>query len=77
MILISNDIWHVRKNYNFEPYNVLLDIATNIPVLLMTAFVLQANIHTHVTSLSYVQNCNLSPKKTLLEHFTKIKIEYI
>ncbi len=27
--------------YNFDPYNVLLTIATNIPVLLMTAFVLQ------------------------------------
>ncbi len=26
--------------YNFDPYNVLLAIATNIPVLLMTAFVL-------------------------------------
>ncbi len=24
---------------NFDPYNVLLSIATNIPVLLMTAFV--------------------------------------
>ncbi len=23
--------------YNFDPYNVLLSIATNIPVLLMTA----------------------------------------
>ncbi len=30
--------------YNFDPYNVLLAIATNIPVLLMTAFVLQAHI---------------------------------
>ncbi len=29
---------------NFEPYNVLLSIATNIPVLLMTAFVLQGHI---------------------------------
>ncbi len=29
--------------YNFEPYNVLLDIATNIAVLLMTAFVLQSH----------------------------------
>ncbi len=29
---------------NFDPYNVLLAIATNIPVLLMTAFVLQAHI---------------------------------
>ncbi len=27
--------------YNFDPYNVLLVIATNIAVLLMTAFVLQ------------------------------------
>ncbi len=26
--------------YNFDPYSVLLAIATNIPVLLMTAFVL-------------------------------------
>ncbi len=25
--------------YNFDPYNVLLAIATNIPVLLMTGFV--------------------------------------
>ncbi len=39
---------------NFEPYNVLLSIATNIPVLLMTAFVLQGHIciykdtHMHV-----------------------------
>ncbi len=30
--------------YNFDPYNVLLSIDTNIPVLLMTAFVLQAHI---------------------------------
>ncbi len=28
---------------NFDPYNVLLAIATNIPVLLMTAFVLQGH----------------------------------
>ncbi len=33
-----------EKKYNFGPYNVLLDIATNIPVLLMTDFVLQAHI---------------------------------
>ncbi len=36
-----NDFWH--KKDNFEPYNVLA-IATNIPVLLKTAFVLQAHI---------------------------------
>ncbi len=35
MILISNDFWHKRKMYNFEPYSVLLAIATNIPVLLI------------------------------------------
>ncbi len=35
MILISNDFWLIIKMYNFESYNVLLSIATNIPVLLM------------------------------------------
>ncbi len=30
---------------NFDPYNVFLSIATNIPVLLMTAFVLQGHIY--------------------------------
>ncbi len=44
MILISNDFWHKRKFDNFDPYNVLLAIATNIPVLLMTASVLQGQI---------------------------------
>ncbi len=29
------NIWH-KIMYNFQPYNVLLSIATNIPVLLMT-----------------------------------------
>ncbi len=24
MILISNDFWHKRKMYNFDPYNVFL-----------------------------------------------------
>ncbi len=26
----ANDFWHKRKMYNFNPYNVLLAIATNI-----------------------------------------------
>ncbi len=30
--------------YHFDPYNVLLYITTNIPVLLMTAFVLHVQI---------------------------------
>ncbi len=33
-----------RKMYNFDPYNVVWSITTNIPVLLMTAFVLQGHI---------------------------------
>ncbi len=45
MILISNDFCHKIKMYNFDPFNVLLVIATNIAVLLMTAFVLQGHIY--------------------------------
>ncbi len=30
---------------NFDPYSVFLSIATNIPVLLMTGFVLQGHIY--------------------------------
>ncbi len=41
--LISNDFWHKIIFYNFDPYNVSLSIATNIPVLLMTAFMLQGH----------------------------------
>jgi len=41
MILISNDFLHNRKMYNFDSYNVLLVISTNIAVLLMTVSVLQ------------------------------------
>ncbi len=32
MILISNDFCHKIKMYNFEPYNVLLAIATDIVI---------------------------------------------
>ncbi len=38
MILISNDFCHKRKMDNFDPYNVLLAIATN------AASVLQGDI---------------------------------
>ncbi len=34
-----NDFLHKRKLDNFDSYSVLLAIATNIPVLLMTGFV--------------------------------------
>ncbi len=33
-----------EKMYNFDPYNVLLAIATNILQRLKTAFVLQARV---------------------------------
>ncbi len=41
-----------EKSINFDPYNVLLAIATNIPVLLMTAFVLQGQIYIIWATLS-------------------------
>ncbi len=40
----ANDLWHKRKMYNFNPYNVLLAIATNIPQWLKTGFVLHARV---------------------------------
>ncbi len=40
MISISNDFWHKIKMYNFDPYNALLSISTN-----MTASVLQGHIY--------------------------------
>ncbi len=58
MILISNDFWHNIKIDNFDPYNVLLAISTNIPQRLKTGFVLQGHIlafisthETHINSL--------------------------
>ncbi len=33
-----------EKNDHFDPYNVFLAIATNIPVLLKTGFVVQGHI---------------------------------
>ncbi len=36
MILISNDFGHKIKMYHFDPYNVFLAIATNIPQRLKT-----------------------------------------
>ncbi len=34
--------WH-KKIYNFDPYNIFLAIATNIPQRLKTGFVLQGH----------------------------------
>ncbi len=35
-------IFGIKEKYNFNPYNVLLAIATNIPQRLKTGFVLHA-----------------------------------
>ncbi len=44
--------------YNFDPYNVFLAIATNIPVLLiMTAFVLQGHIYAFYPSKQNILKC--------------------
>ncbi len=37
-------IFGIKENRSFDPYNVLLAIATNIPVRLMTGFVVQGHI---------------------------------
>ncbi len=39
----ANNFWHKRKMYNFDPYNVLLAIATNILQRLKTGFVVQGH----------------------------------
>ncbi len=38
-----NDFWHKKKIYYFDPFNVFLAIATNLTMLLKTAFVLQGH----------------------------------
>ncbi len=43
-IFMEHDFWH-NFFYNFDPYNLLLAIATNIAVLLMTGFVVQGHIY--------------------------------
>ncbi len=56
LYLIS--VWHKREIYNFDPYNVLLAIATNM--LLMTGFVVQGHIyyvsgsHFHKTRTGFI-----------------------
>ncbi len=46
---LNNDFWHKREMDHFDPYNVVLAIATNIPQRLNTAFVLQRQILAHKT----------------------------
>uniref|UniRef100_A0A671Q1S9 Interferon-induced protein 44-like n=1 Tax=Sinocyclocheilus anshuiensis TaxID=1608454 RepID=A0A671Q1S9_9TELE len=42
--LYPNDFWHKIKIYNFDPCNVFLAIATNIPQRLKTGFVVHGHI---------------------------------
>jgi len=46
LYLNPNDFWQKRKISNFDPYNLLLAIATNTPVRLVTGFVVQGHIWT-------------------------------
>ncbi len=39
----ANDFWQKREMYNYNPCNVLLAIATNIPQRLKTGFVVQGH----------------------------------
>ncbi len=43
-----NDFGHTRKIDNLDPYNVCLVIATNIPVLLKTGFVVHGYIYKYI-----------------------------
>ncbi len=59
--------------YNFDPYNVFLTIATNIPVLLMTASVLQGHIyiyytHTHTHTHTHIVKKQQKRTEHLLPH---------
>ncbi len=48
-------IFVITEIYNFEPYNVLLVISTNIAVLLMTASVLQRHVTFIYTAFLTIQ----------------------
>ncbi len=55
-IFMEHDLyffWHKRKIYNFDPYNVFVSIATNIPVWIKTGFVLQGHKWLHKFNLGF------------------------
>jgi len=41
---MEHNLWNKRKNDHFDLYKVLFAIATNIPVLLVTGFVIQGHL---------------------------------
>ncbi len=60
--------------YNFDPYKVLLAIATNIPVLLMTASVLQG--HKYISSFSQYKSSILKCHcKCISEKYIKCRLK--
>ncbi len=52
-----NEFWPKRKMYHFDPYKVLLAIATKIPQRLMTGFVVQG--HIYIMYSVYIYKCIL------------------
>ncbi len=53
----TNDLWHKRKIDNFDPYNIFLAIATNIPQRLKTGFVLQGHVYYNIHVGFYIYVC--------------------
>ncbi len=58
MILISNDFWHKRKIYNYDPYNVLL-----------ASFVLQGHIKSDIMRIWRKKNMNSLQMLILMRSF--------
>ncbi len=56
-----------RKMYHFEPCNVFLAIATNIPVLLMTCFVVQGHISINLLWPLYFSSVDNSNRTSIFE----------
>ncbi len=47
-------IFGIKEKSIFDPYNVLLAIATNIPQRLKTGFVVQGHTHTHTHTHTHI-----------------------
>ncbi len=69
--------WHKRKNNNFDPYNVLLAIAINIPQRLKTGFVVQARVTNVEYSFEIIQKDTLNVKLKPLVGVSKSLIRVI
>ncbi len=68
-IFMEHGFWNKWKIYDFDPYNILLTIATNIPVLLMTSVVVQGhksdwkNVGLNSVWLSFLWQAGVRNKK--------------